>query len=289
MASIKEYNIKLRSLKNTQKITKTMKMVSASKLRKAHHAQASAKFYAQNLTALTSRIAASVESRTHPLLTPKTEVTKALILILTSNKGLCGAFNQNAIKQVLVWLDAHRKNYQQIDVSCVGKKGFQSLKRHVSVKKLYEPSAADPQFSDAIAIGQDFSGYFTDGEYDEIFIVYNQFFSPLSQKAVFEKILPIDPKSLIHESLGPVREYLFEPEPKELLAFLIPHFLYFKIYFAMLENWAGEHGARMTAMDNATKNASELIELYTLLRNRARQEQITTELIEIIAGAEALK
>ena len=289
MASIKEYNIKLRSLKNTEKITKTMKMVSASKLRKAHQAQASAKLYAQNVTALTSRIAASVESNLHPLLTPKKDVKKALILILTSNKGLCGAFNQNAIKQVLTWLNAHRQDYQQIDVSCCGKKGFQSLKRRMTVKKFYDQTSSDPKFNDVISIGKDLSDYFINGDYDEVFIVYNQFFSPLSQKAIFEKILPIDPESLMQQKIEHPREYLFEPEPEELLAFLIPHFLYFKIYFAMLENWAGEHGARMTAMDNATKNASELIDLYTLLRNRARQEQITTELIEIIAGAEALK
>ncbi len=289
MASIKEYNIKLRSLTNTQKITKTMKMVSASKLRKAHQAQANAKLYAQNVTALTSRIAASVESGLHPLLTPKKEVKKALILILTSNKGLCGAFNQNAIKQVLKWLETHRNNYQHIEVTCCGKKGFQSLKRRMTVKKFYDQTSSDPKFEDAMTIGQDLSGYFINGDYDEIFIVYNQFFSPLSQKAIFEKILPIDPQSLMHEKIENPREYIFEPQPAELLAFLIPHFLYFKIYFAMLENWAGEHGARMTAMDNATKNASEMIELYTLLRNRARQEQITTELIEIIAGAEALK
>ena len=127
------------------------------------------------------------------------------------------------------------------------------------------------------------------GEYDEVYLAYNQFYSPLSQRTIFEQVLPIDPNTITaeHKVTKPT-DYLFEPQVAQLLEFLVPHFLYFKIYFALLENSAGEHGARMSAMDNATKNATEFINRYTLLRNRARQAQITIELAEITGGAEAL-
>lgn len=287
-ASINDFNIKIRSLKSTQKITKTMKMVSASKLRKAHQAQANAKLYAQNLTALTSRISASVHSTVHPLLTPRDGVKNILILVITSDKGLCGAFNHNANKRVASWIEENR-HHEKIDLSCCGKRGYMFFKKHDIVKNHYEDVTADPKFLNAKKIGDDLKKSFLDEEYDEIYLSYNQFFSPLSQKTVFEKILPIDPHVLIEEEVNQTVEYIFDPEVKQLLDFLIPHFLYFKIYFALLENAAGEHGARMTAMDSATKNASELIDRYTLFRNRARQAAITTELSEIVAGAEAQK
>ncbi len=287
-ASIKEFDVKIRSLKSTQKITRTMKMVSASKLRKAHEAQANAKLYAQNLTAMTSRIAATVHSGLHPLLTPSEEVRNILILIITSDKGLCGAFNHNANKKVSSWIEEN-SHYQNIELSCCGKKGYGFFKNHGIIKTHYLDMTANPQFCDATKIGDDLKSFFLDGEYDEVYMSYNQFFNPLSQKTVFEKILPIDPHALMDESVNTETEYIFDPKAEELLDFLIPHFLYFKIYFALLENSAGENGARMTAMDNATKNASDLIDRNTLLRNRVRQASITTELSEIVAGAEALR
>lgn len=287
-SSIKDFNVKIRSLTSTQKITKTMKMVSASKLRKAHKAQANAKLYASNLTALTSRISATVPTAAHPLLEPRDEVKNVLILIITSDKGLCGAFNHNANRKVAAWIEENR-HHEKIDLVCCGKRGYMFFAKHDIVKKHYEDVTVDPQFSKAKEIGEDLSTFFLNNEYDEVYITYNHFFNPLSQETVFEKILPIDPDSLKDEEAGDTVEYIFEPRTKELLNFLIPHFLYFKIYFALLENSAGEHGARMTAMDNATRNASDLIDRYTLFRNRARQAAITTELSEIVAGAEAQK
>ena len=289
MPTIKEYNVKLKSLKNTKKITKTMKMVSASKLRRAQQAQVNAKSYAQNITGMISRISASLEPNSHPLLKTSETLKKALILVVTSDRGLCGAFNNNANKQVLSWFNENQKNYTQIDLSCCGKKGFMFLKRRINIKMNYENVTITPKFADAIRIGKEIIESFTKGEYSEVFIVYNQFLSPISQKTVFEKILPIDPKALVKEKSTKSSVYDFEPDQSALLEFLIPHFLFFKIYFALLENSAGEHGARMSAMDNATKNASDMIDRNTLLRNRARQASITKELIEIVSGAEALK
>lgn len=290
MPSIKEYNIKIKSLKNTQKITRTMKMVSASKLRKAHEAQMNAKSYAYELTSLISRIEATMQSTDHPLLKPSEHNQKALILIFTSDKGLCGAFNNNAVKNVLKWLAENKSKYENIQLSFCGRRGYTFFKNKENVKNYYEDTTANPNFHRASEIGEDLINSFINHEYDEIFVVYNQFFSPLSQEAIFQKILPINSKELITEQEPQnTSDYEFEPEARQMLDFLIPHFIYFKIYFALLENSAGEHGARMSAMDNASKNASDLINKNTLLRNRARQAQITTELTEIVAGAEALQ
>ena len=286
-ATTKEFNVKIRSLSSTRKITKTMKMVSASKLRKAHLAQANAKLYAQNLTGLISRITSGVTYDSHPLLEPRETIKNVMILIITSDKGLCGAFNHNANKQVASWI-AKNRHHERIDLCCCGKRGYMFFKKHDIVKTYYKDVTADPQFSTAEKIGHDLSRLFLSKDYDEVYLTYNQFFSPLSQKTVFEKILPIDPRVLARETVPARTEYIFEPEIRELLAFLIPHYLYFKIYFALLENAAGEHGARMTAMDSATNSANELIDIYTMYRNRARQAAITTEISEIVAGADAL-
>ncbi len=287
MANIKEFNNKLKSLSNTKKITKTMKMVSASKLRKAQEAQANAKLYARGLTEMISRIATNIQSTSHPLITPRAKQEKALILVITSDKGLCGAFNNNVNKRVALWIKENENVYPTIDIAACGKRGFMFFRRSGKVKTHYENATLRPDYATATKIGQDLVTAFLTEQYDEIYLTYNQFFSPISQKTTLEKILPISPSEIITEKS--IRaDYIFEPDENALLEELIPHYLYFKIYFALLENSAGEHGARMSAMDNATKNASDLINRYTLLRNRARQAAITTELTEIVAGAEAL-
>ncbi|MBP9853281.1 MAG: ATP synthase F1 subunit gamma [Candidatus Omnitrophica bacterium] len=289
MASIKEFNNKLKSLKNTKKITRTMKMVAASKLRRAQEAQSNAKLYAQGLAEMTARISAAVSSTMHPLLVTRPAVNNVLILVITSDRGLCGAFNNNANKRVFHWVNENRKKYQTISLSFCGRRGYQFFKKKENVRNYYEDVTATPKFETAKRIGEDIVKDFIDRKFDEVYTVYNHFLSPISQKTVFEKVLPIDPAELVDEKVERPKEYIFEPEAEELLEFLIPHYLYFKIYFSLLENSAGEHGARMAAMDNATKNASDMINRYTLLRNRARQASITTELIEIVAGAEAIK
>jgi F-type H+-transporting ATPase subunit gamma len=290
MPTIKEFNTKLKSFKNTQKITKTMKMVAASKLRKAHQAQANAKLYAQQLTAMTSRISASVPAASHPLLISRGKINNVIILIITSDKGLCGAFNHNANRMVAGWIHKNRSRHERIELWCCGEKGAMYFERHDMVKAHYENVTTTPRFADALKIGMHLTQAFQENRCDAVYLSYNQFLNPLVQKTVFEQILPIDPDLLIEKKASPPRaDYIFEPEAEKVLNFLIPHFLYFKIYFALLENSAGEHGARMTAMDNATKNAFELIDRYTLSRNRARQAAITTELTEIISGAEALR
>ena len=289
MLSIKEYKAKLHSLKNTEKMTRTMKLVSASKLRQAHLAQGNARQYANKLTSLIARLAASVESASHPLLTPRSTVKTALVLIFTSDKGLCGGFNNNLNRKTAAWIKEKSGRYERIDVSFCGKRGFMFFKNRFPVKKHYEGSTIHPGFVQAKKIGEELRESFVSKEYDEIFLAYNRFHNPLTQTPVIKKILPIEPAELMDDVPAFSSDYIFEPGMAELLQALISDFFYFKIYYTLLENAAGEHGARMTAMDKASQNADELIDKYVLLRNRARQASITKELIEIVSGAEALK
>ncbi len=289
MPTIKEFNIKLKSLKNTEKMTRTMKLVSMSKFYKAQEAQKKAKVYAQKLTDLIKRLSFTVEATSHPLLMNRIQVNNVLMLLLTSDKGLCGAYNNNLIRYVSAWMEENKPHFQNIYFSFCGKRGFMYFKKFAKVAHYYEKVTVKPNFSDATRIGKDLTAGFLSGQYDEVYCAHNIYHSPFSQSPTLEKILPIEAKPLTEggHKIPPI--YIFEPKEEEVLQFLIPKYLYFRIYFSLLENSAGEHGARMTAMDNATNSAEELIDFYTLLKNRARQASITKELIEIISGAEALK
>lgn len=288
MIGIKEYNRKIASLKNTKKMTKTMKMVSASKFKRAHKAQSNALEYAKELTGFMSRLSGA-GSAGHPLMKKPDSVSNVLVLLYTSDKGLCGGFNNALIRYVRAWLVANQPNFKHVDFSFCGKRGFIAFRKTVNVVKHYEEITAKPNFMKAVEIGNDLGAAYTSKQYDEIYIAYNHFKSPISQVPVIEKLIPFDTSAIKKEEAKKVSvDYEFEPEPAELLGFLIPKLLNFKIYFSLLENAAGEHGARMTAMDKATENVGELINKYILRRNRARQAAITTELIEIISGANAL-
>jgi len=288
MPSIKEYNVKLSSLKNTQKMTNTMKMVAASKLRRAQDAQRNGRSYAARLSEMISRLAASVGSADHPLLTAKQPAKNVLLLLYTSDRGLCGSFNNGMIKNMRPWIEEREASGQSLSMSFCGRRGFLHYRTRTEVKKHYEDVTAKPQIADANRITDEVCASFLEGEFDEVYLAYNVFLSPLSQKPVIRKLLPIEPEEVDRKESEYTSDYIFEPETRELLNMLLPKTISFKIYFALLENAAGEHGARMTAMDSATTNAEKMIDRYTLLRNRARQAAITTELTEIVAGAEAL-
>ncbi len=289
MSSKKQFDVKLKSLRNTEKMARTMKLVAMSKLYRAQENQRRAKTYAQSLQDLIRRLAAALETDAHPLFTTRTPAQKVLILVMTSDKGLCGSFNNSLCKDVSVWINQNKDKYRQIDMSFCGKRGWMFFRRATTIRNYYEGAAAKPNFSIAAKIGEDVSGDFLSSHYDEVYLAYNIYHSPLSQSAAFEKILPVPKQELIAAGKSFSTQYIFEPKGKKLLEFLVPKYLYFKIYYALLENAAGEHAARMTAMDSASKNAKDLIAHYTLLRNRARQAAITKELIEIVSGAEALK
>ncbi|MEE9368926.1 MAG: ATP synthase F1 subunit gamma [Pontiella sp.] len=290
MASIKEYNRKVISLKNTVKITKTMKMVSASKLRRAQEAENRAKNYAHQVNNLIYRIAGSVEPDMHPLLTPKPEIRNVLLLVFSSDKGLCGGFNNNLIKfaeKTRTELEAAGK---EVSLAFCGRRGHLYFSQRADVFKNYPGVTAAPHSRDATAIADDMVAAFASEQFDEVHMVYNHFVSPLSQIPQIDQLIPLPLTTLAdHDQVEEIHadDFIAEPPLEELLTYLIPMLVVFKVFYALLENAAGEHGARMAAMDNATTNANKMIDEYTLLRNRARQAAITTELIEIIAGAEA--
>jgi len=288
MPSIKEYNNKIQSLKNTRKMTKTMKMVSASKLRKAQEAQRNGKPYADQLRELVSRLAASAGAGAHPLLASRPAVKNVLLLVMTSDKGLCGAFNHGVIKFVDRWREEHRGRFENIHMAFCARRGFAYYRKRLPVWKYFEGATARPSFVTSHAIATELIRAFLKHEVDEVYLMYNTFRSALTQKPVAQKILPIEPEEVLGHGAAFSADYIFEPALAELLEGRIARTISFKVYYALLENAAGEHGARMTAMDNATSNADNLIDRYTLLRNRARQSAITTELIEIVSGAEAL-
>ncbi|MBL8013119.1 MAG: ATP synthase F1 subunit gamma [Candidatus Omnitrophica bacterium] len=290
MIGIKEFNKKITSLKNTKKMTKTMKMVSASKFKKAHKAQSSALSYARELTSMMSRLSKTDAQLDHPLMVKPKTVSNVLIVLITSDKGLCGGFNNNLVRYIRAWVNENGAKYKNISFSFCGKRGYMLMRRSATVVKNYEEVTAKPTFAHAITIGADLAKAYETRQFDEIYLAYNHFNSAMSQVPVIEKLIPFDSTVIKQEKAATQNvDYIFEPEPAELFQFLVPKYLNFKIFFSLLENAAGEHGARMTAMDKATENTGELINKYILLRNRARQAAITTELIEIISGAEALK
>lgn len=291
MASIKEYNRKLSSLKNTVKITKTMKMVSASKLRRAQEAENQAKAYAHEVNNLIYRIAGSVDQDMHPLLTPRENPNKILLLVFSSDKGLCGGFNNSLIKFVGEKSDELEAAGKEVHMAFCGRRGHLYFANRATVFKNYAGVTASPHSRDATEISDELVEAFTGETFDEVHMIYNHFVSPLSQVPQIDQLLPLPMTTLEdHDAVDTIipDDFIAEPPLQELLPRLIPMLVVFKLYYALLENAAGEHGARMTAMDNATTNASKMIDEYTLLRNRARQAAITTELIEIISGAEAL-
>jgi len=292
MPSLKEYKAKLASLKNTRKMTKTMKMVSASKLYRTMDAQRKATAMAEQLKKMISHLAGSVDPTGNPLFRVNPQPRRILVLLITSDKGLCGGFNNNLIKFIHRWMESPEREGREIVLSCCGRRGHLFFRNRRAIHRHYDGVTQKPGFHHAELIGKEMREEFIAGDFDEIYLAYNHFINPISQKPVLEKVLPIEPQEIIAEPGAPTTapaNYLFEPSREELLARLVPMTVNFKIYYALLENAAGENGARMTAMDNATSNASKMIELYTLLRNRARQAAITKELIEIISGAEALK
>lgn len=289
MPSLKEYKAKLASLGNTKKMTKTMKMVSASKLYKTMDAQRKSTAMAEKIKKMISNLAGSLDEKANPLLRKKENPTRILVLLITSDKGLCAGFNNNLIKFLARWMETPDRQNQEITLSTCGRRGNGFFRSRKDIFRNFEDVTARPGYHHAEDISACFRAEFLADNFDEVYLAYNHFNNPISQTPVMEKILPIEQDDIEIEAEGMQSNYVLEPSREDLLTRLLPMTVTFKIYYALLENAAGENGARMTAMDNATTNASKLIDLNTLLRNRARQAAITTELTEIISGAEALQ
>ena len=285
MASIKELKLKINSLKNTGKITKAMKMIAAVKLRKAHLAVVAVKPYVTHLRGLFNKVLASTDV-VNPLSVPRNKVKKVHLLIFTSDRGLCGAFNNNIIKETLKFIEEQKKRECEVILSYAGKHGFNYFEKKITSAKFYEEAVKLGSYDIAQKISDDLLAEFQSEEFDEVYLLYNHFKSAISQIPRIDKLFPVEP-DVTDDKLTSLD--LFEPSVDIILHEIISQIVRFSVYDALLNSLVSEHASRMTAMDNASKNADELIDKYTLQMNRARQAAITTELTEIISGAESLK
>lgn len=287
MSSLRETKNRIRSVKNTEKITKAMKMVAASKLRKAQEAVVKPRAFALKLEAVMQSLAAKslASDEPHPLLLGRDKKERAELIILSSDRGLCGALNSSVIRAVQNFFIENRGVYQQIEVSTIGKKGYEGMVRlGYPLRENYLPENRTYGFSLAQRVAEEVCARYVNGEVDAVFLVYNEFKSAITQNVVVSKLLPLESSKDFSNQV----DFIYEPKAQDLLSKLVPKHFATKIYQSFLESYASEQGARMTAMENATRNAKEMTERLTLEYNRARQAAITKELMEIIGGAEAL-
>jgi F-type H+-transporting ATPase subunit gamma len=287
MASIKELRIRIKSLKNTNKITAAMKLVATSKLKKSQDAMKANKPYSDKLDEVLGRISNSSDL-TNPLLEVR-EVKKVRIYAFTSDKGLCGSFNNGLIKYARNTLPQQFKG-KDIEVLTLGKRAKDFFSKNTEYfTHDFEGITKSPNFADIAPIAEQCIQDFLEGKIDEVHLLFNEFESVLVQNPMTKLILPIEANNIESEEGTTSFDYIYEPDGKALLDTILPNYVAIQFFQGLLENAAGEHGARMNAMENATKNSKELINDLTLVMNRARQAQITTELTEIVSGAESLK
>ncbi|MBI3182761.1 MAG: ATP synthase F1 subunit gamma [Myxococcales bacterium] len=293
MASLRDIRKRIRSVKSTQQITKAMKMVAAAKLRKAQDAILAARPYAQMLDLMISELVARSEAVAHPLLVSRPPKVAELV-VLTSDRGLAGGFNSNVIRRASRFLFENAKTYEKVFLSTIGRKGHDYFKkRPVQLRKDFAGLFAKVSYRTAADLAQELSARYVAGELDAVFLVYNEFVSAITQTVSLVQLLPFQgplgaPAKAGKAEPSPV-DFKYEPARPEVLDRLLPQALAVKLYRALLESVASEQGARMSAMENATSNAAEMISNLTLFYNRTRQAVITKELMEIVSGAEALK
>jgi F-type H+-transporting ATPase subunit gamma len=288
MANLRAIRKRVSSVKSTQQITRAMKMVSAAKLRRAQDGINAARPYARKMREVVQAVAGRAASDAHPLLTAR-EAKKLALLVVTSDRGLCGSFNSGLTRAVHRFLNEHRDGYEEITLFVVGRKGRDFFRRReIPIRKEYLGVLGSISRQHAETIANDLVGGFLAEEFDEVQIAFNEFRSAISQIVRFEKMFPIALESS-GKTGGDEVDYLYEPSRGEILATLLPKYVQTMIFRILLESVAGEHGARMTAMESATNNSVDMIARLTLQMNRARQATITTELTEIVSGAEALK
>ena len=287
MPSLQGLRRKIGSIKNTQKITKAMKMVAAAKLKRAQERILAARPYAKKMAVVLGSLASRANRQAHPLLR-KSAGNRIELLVITSDRGLCGAFNTNILRKAVEFLRQKQEAGCTVTVSVVGRKGRDFLRRRPWARRQEWVGVFDRlSYEHALDIGGDIVQQFTSGTFDELHIVYNEFKSVIQQRVVVEKLLPIESLDQQVEKLG--GGYLFEPDEEGLLKALLPKHIEVQTFHALMESAAAELGARMAAMDGATRNAGELIQKLTLYYNKTRQAAITKELMDIVGGAEALK
>ncbi len=298
MASLIDIRRRLRSVKSTQQITKAMKMVAAAKLRRAQDRVVGARPYAKLLSDVLAPVTAQAGELRHPLLAVRPE-KKVIVMVVAGDRGLCGAFNTNVHRATAHLLATHPE-WTEVRLLPVGKKAVEYWKRrkYPFTEKTYSGIFGALKYADAREIAAFLAEEFLAERVDAVYIVVNEFRSVLSQLVQVGRLLPLSPEQAASKSAskgegktpaGPSVDYLYEPDAPSILAWLLPRYLEFTVYRALAESAAAEMGARMTAMDSASKNAGDLIDRLTLTYNRARQARITKELIEIVSGAAALE
>ncbi|PHS53267.1 MAG: ATP synthase F1 subunit gamma [Lutibacter sp.] len=284
MANLKEIRNRITSIGSTMQITSAMKMVSAAKLKKAQDAITQMRPYADKLTELLQSLSATLEGEAGGIYSEQKEVSKVLLVVITSNRGLCGGFNSSVIKASIKHIENNYKG-KQVDLLTIGKKGHDILVKKFTVIENHNEVFDDLTFDNVAVIAEKIMKLFASGQYDKIELVYNRFKNAATQIETIEQFLPIVP---IESASTTNIDYLFEPSKAEIVLQLIPKSLKTQLYKAIRDSFASEHGARMTAMHKATDNAAELRDDLLLKYNKARQAAITNEILEIVGGAEAL-
>jgi F-type H+-transporting ATPase subunit gamma len=286
LPNLKDIQRRIGSIKKTQQITRAMRMVSGAKLRRAQSASENARPYADRMRATVSQVSQGVSEDAHPLFEQRESVKKVEFVLATSDRGLCGGFNSNVIKFLAKLIAEREAEGSEISITTAGRRGqdFFRRRRAGQLEGNY-PQQGWVTYAQATVIAKAVSARFISGEVDEVFVVYNEFVSAMTQTPKSIRLLPFTADG---EASGDTLPYEIEPDPETLLAVLVPKAVEVEIYRALLENQTGEHAARMAAMESATRNTEELVEKLTLQFNRARQAAITKELVEIVSGAEAL-
>lgn len=286
MASLRDLRKRIASVKNTQKITNAMKMVAAAKLRRAEEAITAARPYSDKMREVLLSLGARVNPGAHSLL-ERREVNKVLLVLVTADRGLCGSFNAQLNRRAEHFIREMQGQGREVALVTVGRKGNDYFRRRgIEIVERFSNVMNNVNYDLAGQIAAAATEQFVSGGYDEVYILYNRFRSAVTQILTLKQILPVAPEE---DDAPRRREYLYEPSEDELLEGILPTYVQVQVYAGLLDSVASEHGARMTAMEAATSNASEMINKLTLKMNRMRQETITTELMEIVGGAEALK
>ena len=287
MANLKDIRNRIASVRSTQQITKAMKMVSAAKFRRAEEAILQNRPYSDKMLEVLSSLALRTEEEAHPLL-ERRDPRRVCLVVFTSDRGLCGSFNANVLRSTERYLKEKAGEHDQIVLYLVGKKAVEFFRRR-GAEIIGERTELFGKVSYPLAqeIGREVIERYTNREVDLVYMVYNEFRSALSQRVVFDRLLPVEPMPVEPETT--TTEYIYEPSEEYMLNWVLPRYVEVRVFRALLESMASEHGARMTAMDSATNNATEMIARLTLQYNRARQEAITKELMDIVNGVEAMR
>ncbi len=297
MANVRDYRTRIRSVKSTQQITRAMKLVAASKLRRAQDRILAARPYARKMLEVLSSLAARANPDRHPLLARRPE-TRVVVVVITADKGLCGSFNTNILNRARELLDSQADRQVQVDL--VGRKGREWFRRRpYATRRVMLDVTRNVTLEQARQVASELIRGFVAAEIDAVHVVYNEFKSVIQQRVIVEPLLPIPRAVFGAAAFGAGRpaapsgetaeDYIYEPGDVQLFEVLLPKHVEIQVYRALLESAAAEHGARMTAMENATRNADEMIESLTLQMNKIRQASITKEILEVVSGAEALK